>query len=86
MAKYKAYPEYKDSGVELLGEVPPTWRVFKLKFGLSEPLVYGANEAALDDNPDNPRYIRITDMNPDGTLRNDTFLNRYLKSYPNHIC
>lgn len=73
MAKYKAYPEYKDSGVELLGEVPLTWRVFKLKFGLSEPLVYGANEAALDDNPDNPRYIRITDMNPDGTLRNDTF-------------
>lgn len=73
MTKYKAYPEYKDSGVELLGEVPLTWRVFKLKFGLSEPLVYGANEAALDDNPDNPRYIRITDMNPDGTLRNDTF-------------
>jgi len=73
MAKYKAYPEYKDSGVELLGEVPLTWRVFKLKFGLSEPLVYGANEAALDDNPDNPRYIRITDMNPDGSLRNDTF-------------
>lgn len=73
MATYKAYPEYKDSGIELLGEVPLTWRVFKLKFGLSEPLVYGANEAALDDNPDNPRYIRITDMNPDGTLRNDTF-------------
>lgn len=80
MAKYKAYPEYKDSGVEWLGEVPITWSIFKLKFGLSEPLVYGANEAALDDNPNNPRYIRITDMNPDGTLRRDTF-----KSLPKMI-
>ncbi|TBM31477.1 restriction endonuclease subunit S [Hafnia paralvei] len=80
MAKYKAYPEYKDSGVEWWGEVPITWSIFKLKFGLSEPLVYGANEAALDDNPNNPRYIRITDMNPDGTLRRDTF-----KSLPKMI-
>jgi type I restriction enzyme S subunit len=31
MAKYKAYPEYKDSGVEWLGEVP-LMGVFKLKF------------------------------------------------------
>ena len=34
---------------------------------------YGANEAALDDNPENPRFIRITDMNSDGTLKNSTF-------------
>lgn len=73
MTKYKAYPEYKDSGVEWLGEVPKSWGIFKLKFGLSEPLVYGANESALDDNPENPRYIRITDMNSNGTLRDDTF-------------
>lgn len=26
MAKYKPYPEYKDSGVEWLGEVPAEWR------------------------------------------------------------
>lgn len=29
MAKYKAYPEYKDSGVEWLGEVPSHWNVAK---------------------------------------------------------
>ncbi|ARJ41366.1 hypothetical protein B1H58_04635 [Pantoea alhagi] len=32
MAKYKAYPEYKDSGVEWLGEIPEDWSVTKLKY------------------------------------------------------
>ncbi|WP_367897055.1 restriction endonuclease subunit S [Enterobacter vonholyi] len=27
MAKYKAYPEYKDSGVEWLGEIPEHWNI-----------------------------------------------------------
>ncbi|MGJ8641149.1 MAG: restriction endonuclease subunit S [Opitutaceae bacterium] len=30
-SRYKAYPEYQDSGVELLGEVPRHWDVFQLK-------------------------------------------------------
>ncbi|MEQ9898401.1 restriction endonuclease subunit S [Pectobacterium punjabense] len=29
--KYKAYPEYKDSGVEWLGEIPECWSVCRLK-------------------------------------------------------
>ncbi|WP_316551105.1 restriction endonuclease subunit S [Klebsiella michiganensis] len=32
MAKYKAYPEYKDSGVEWLGEIPAHWLIKKLKY------------------------------------------------------
>ncbi|MCX8748876.1 restriction endonuclease subunit S [Snodgrassella sp. B3088] len=31
MAKYKAYPEYKDSGVEWLGETPLNWHIHSLK-------------------------------------------------------
>lgn len=31
MAKYKAYPEYKDSGVEWLGEVPRHWEILSAK-------------------------------------------------------
>lgn len=27
MAKYKAYPEYKDSGIEWLGEIPAHWNI-----------------------------------------------------------
>ncbi|HCQ0108545.1 restriction endonuclease subunit S [Citrobacter braakii] len=30
MAKYKAYPQYKDSGVEWLGEIPLSWDMWKL--------------------------------------------------------
>ncbi|WP_038903146.1 restriction endonuclease subunit S [Dickeya zeae] len=32
MAKYKAYPEYKDSGVEWLGDIPKHWQRFPLKY------------------------------------------------------
>jgi len=31
-AKYQAYPEYKDSGVEWLGAIPTNWRIKKLKY------------------------------------------------------
>ena len=30
MAKYKAYPEYKDSGVEWLGEIPNHWKTLSI--------------------------------------------------------
>src|SRR5690606_29976436 len=36
-------------------------------------LSYGANEAAESDDLRHPRFIRITDLNEDGTLRDDTF-------------
>ncbi len=32
MAKYKAYPEYKDSGVEWLGVIPLDWELSKLRY------------------------------------------------------
>lgn len=32
MAKYKAYPEYKDSGVEWLGDIPKGWTISKVKY------------------------------------------------------
>ena len=76
----KRYPHYKDSGVAWLGEIPQHWEVKRLKFLLSEPLKYGANEAAELTDTDLPRYIRITDVNEDGSLRDDTF-----RSLPNDI-
>lgn len=39
---------------------------------LAGPLSYGANEAADRSAPTEPRYIRITDIRDDGTLRDDT--------------
>ncbi|HEN3579712.1 TPA: restriction endonuclease subunit S [Yersinia enterocolitica] len=32
MTKYKAYPEYKDSGVEWLGEIPYQWKILRHKY------------------------------------------------------
>jgi type I restriction enzyme S subunit len=63
----------KESGVDYLGKVPAHWRVSKMKRLLAEPLSYGLNESGTDDNPENPRYIRITDFGRDGTLRDETF-------------
>ncbi|GHA25511.1 restriction modification system DNA specificity domain-containing protein [Salinimicrobium marinum] len=67
------YESYKDSGVRWIGLIPEHWECIRLKYLIKEPLKYGANEAADDDNPDNPRYIRITDFGADGDLKNDTF-------------
>lgn len=63
----------KDSGVEWLGEVPEHWEVKPLKYLVSEPLQYGANEAAIDTDISQPRFVRITDVLPNGDLKKDTF-------------
>lgn len=63
----------KDSKAAWLGDIPSRWEAKRLKFVISEPLKYGANEAAELTDPDLPRYIRITDVNDDGTLREETF-------------
>ncbi len=75
MAKAGLNPEVKmkNSGVAWLGEVPEGWEVVQLKRLSKIPLQYGANEAALDDNPDNPRFVRITDIDEYGNLKPETF-------------
>ena len=74
------YETYKDSGIEWIGEIPVGWEVKKLKYLLNESLKYGANEAALFENREHPRYIRITDFGGNGKLREETF-----KSLPPEI-
>lgn len=69
----KRYDSYKDSGVEWIGEVPSHWDLVPLKRLLVAPMLYGANEPAESDDPMNPRYIRITDINENGKLRPETF-------------
>ena len=63
----------KDSGIEWFGEIPEHWEVKKLKYIISAKLMYGANESADEENKDNPRYIRITDIGNDGNLNDETF-------------
>ena len=63
----------KDSGVEWIGEVNFSWKLYRLKHLLSSNLMYGANESAESDDPSYPRYIRITDIDENGKLKPDTF-------------
>jgi restriction endonuclease S subunit len=63
----------RDSGIPWLGEIPAHWVVARLKYLATEPLAYGANEAAELDNSSFPRFVRITDIGDDGQLREDTF-------------
>lgn len=63
----------KDSDIEWIGEIPEHWICTVFKKFLSEPMQYGANEPAEECNYNDPRYIRITDIKDDGTLRDDTF-------------
>ena len=72
--------QLKPSGVEWLGDVPEGWEVKRLKRILAQPLQYGANESAEIDDPTLPRFVRITDVHEDGTLRDDTF-----RSLPIHV-
>jgi type I restriction enzyme S subunit len=73
MMEYGAYPAYKPSNVGWLGDIPEHWMAKRLKFVIREPLKYGANEAAELTDPELPRYIRITDVRDDGSLREETF-------------
>lgn len=63
----------KQTDSVVIPKIPEHWQLLKLKRVLEEKLKYGANESGDLDNPDDPRYIRITDFDDDGSLRDDTF-------------
>ena len=61
----------KDSGIPWIGEIGQGFDIYRLKYLLSEPLAYGANEAGIPFEETLPRYIRITDISMDGKLKDD---------------
>jgi type I restriction enzyme S subunit len=71
---------HRRSGMAWLGEIPAHWRVARLKFIRSGAFLYGSGEPASGADRHCPRYIRITDLNEDGTLCADTF-----QSLPEHL-
>ena len=56
--KYKAYPEYKDSGVKWLGKIPSNWSVIPLKRYFS--IINGSTPKSGNDNFWNGDIIWIT--------------------------
>ena len=63
----------KSSGIDWLGDIPAHWGVRRLKSVTMQPLSYGANAAAEFDDPEWPRFVRITDVDDMGRLRDETF-------------
>ena len=54
-----------------IGVIPEEWEVEKLGYCLNEKPKYGIGAAAIDYDFNYPTYLRITDINDDGTLRMD---------------
>lgn len=70
MGRYQAYPEYKDSGVEWLGDIPADWSVSKLKHVASIHGRIGFRGYTVDDIVDEGEgAIVLSPSNIDG----DTF-------------
>ncbi|MEL5235792.1 restriction endonuclease subunit S [Serratia bockelmannii] len=75
MAKYKAYPEYKDSGVEWLGKVPKDWDVINIKY-LSQ-VKRGSSPRPIDDpkffdEDGDYAWVRIADVTASETYLFET--------------
>src|SRR6266852_7224835 len=65
IGKWKAYPAYKDSGVEWLREIPGHWEVRRLKY------VAAMNSDVLpeDTNPDYLlKYVDISNVDSNGLI------------------
>ena len=59
----------KPSGVEWIGDICSSYKMYRLKHLLRSPLMYGANESGDPFDERLPRYIRITDITMDGVLK-----------------
>lgn len=60
----------KDSGVEWIGKINSLHSIWKLKYLLSSPMMYGANESGELFSENSVRYIRITDITMNNLLKN----------------
>ncbi len=80
MAKYKAYPEYKDSGVESLDTIPKMWSIKKLKY-IFEIKKRIAGNIGFDVLSVTQKGIKIKDIESgEGQLSMD--YSKYQRVYP----
>ena len=77
--------EMKDSGVKWIRNIKTTWKVLDLKYCLKEPLKYGDSESGVEYDEKLPRYIRITDIDSDGHLKDDNKLSLTEKQAEGYI-
>ena len=61
------------TGITWMPEMKRGWRIVSLKRLLKTKMEYGLSEAAELEDRDLPRYIRITDFDENGALKDETF-------------
>lgn len=65
-SKWRPYPEYKNSGVEWLGDIPVGWTLTKLKYCVQELVPGGTPDSGKDDYWSNDgngtSWVAISDM------------------------
>ncbi|MDD9974032.1 MAG: restriction endonuclease subunit S [Candidatus Poribacteria bacterium] len=64
----RRYPEYKESGLEWIGEIPSHWKKSRLKYESLVPVQYGLNINSDLYAEQGIRFIRTTDITENGEL------------------
>ena len=64
----RCYPEYKESGVEWIGEIPRHWKKSRFKYESLVPVQYGLNINSDLYAEQGIRFIRTTDITENGEL------------------
>ena len=58
-----------ETGIDWMSRMSASRKAWRLKYLVKEPLKYGANESGTTYDETLPRYIRITDITPEGRLK-----------------
>lgn len=66
MTKYKAYPEYKDSGVEWLGKIPTHWICTQIKYGYNITLGKMLQKNKSSSKDELKPYLKAQNIQPTG--------------------
>jgi type I restriction enzyme S subunit len=77
--RYKVYPEYKDSGVEWLGNIPKDWNTSCLRWYISIASGEGLSNNDFEILPDEKYLFRVIGGN--GTLGYTPYLNTTGKAF-----
>ncbi len=66
MTKYKAYPEYKDSGIEWLGDIPTHWICTQIKYGYDITLGKMLQKNKSSSKDELKPYLKAQNIQPTG--------------------
>jgi type I restriction enzyme S subunit len=64
--RYKAYPEYKDSGIEWLGEIPSHWFCTQIKYGFDITLGKMLTKEPKNESYELKSYLKAINIQPTG--------------------